>query len=621
MNNRIKNILKRIYKLYAYRYQKYKQDVDDGIVLIDASNGFSDTTRQIYEKLLYDEKFNSIQIVVGLRNKKLQKPLIKEVSTVKVKKNSLVYPKYCARAKYIILDQVNDTAIKLKREQVLVVANRNDNNYGKRKKKRIQKYENKYINYNVSDIDTNISKSNIKKAKKDFYNKYGLKEDKILVNYKIDLTKFNEFCYEDFYDEKKLDLLYDKFKDKYQIIINNNRKFDEPLNLEKYNGFYVDLSSVEEMYIDYFSDILITNADIFYETKKYNEKNKLYYTNYLDAYSEELKEMVRQHIDPNIDDIVKFLDNYKLVKNDDRPLNLNLDKICNDIILLKQGEKHTLSYLSLKKKLLTPIKDLKIKVVGFLRTHVVAISKNSRRLKKYINAYEGKRCFLIGNGPSLTIEDLELLKNEITFGCNMIYKIYDKTTWRPTFYFLADGMYARRKKGELIDNIQANTFGLKHFKKSLKDYDGKFEILYFDSLSAIQKGRYKVVSPLAYHYSGGSVMSLMLCEAMDMGFKEIYLLGVDATSSLSNNGHFVKGYMDKKIKRLDMKRVASKLNKTIVTEDEVADYYHDRVMDMYSVIEDYAKKHGIKIYNCTRGGVLEVYERKNLEDVLESNEV
>ena len=101
-----------------------------------------------------------------------------------------------------------------------------------------------------------------------------------------------------------------------------------------------------------------------------------------------------------------------------------------------------------------------------------------------------------------------------------------------------------------------------------------------------------------------------------MGFKEIYLLGVDATSSLSNNGHFIKGYMDESVKRRDMKRVSIMLKKDFVTEEEVAKYYHDRVINAYSVIRDYAEKKGVKIYNCTRGGALEVYERKKLEDVL-----
>ena len=38
--------------------------------------------------------------------------------------------------------------------------------------------------------------------------------------------------------------------------------------------------------------------------------------------------------------------------------------------------------------------------------------QNMKHLAKYKNKYKGKRVFLIGNGPSLIIEDLEKLKKQ-----------------------------------------------------------------------------------------------------------------------------------------------------------------------------------------------------------------
>ena len=114
-------------------------------------------------------------------------------------------------------------------------------------------------------------------------------------------------------------------------------------------------------------------------------------------------------------------------------------------------------------------------------------------------------------------------------------------------------------------------------------------------------------------------MSMMIALAIYMGFKEIYLIGVDCTSSISSSGHFIKGYMSSNIRRLDLKRVAKRLNKNIVTEEEVAEYYHNRVIRVYAKIEEYCKKKGIKIYNSTRGGKLEEFERKQLEEVLNND--
>ena len=42
------------------------------------------------------------------------------------------------------------------------------------------------------------------------------------------------------------------------------------------------------------------------------------------------------------------------------------------------------------------------------------IKKSAKSLKLFKNKYKGKRCFIIGNGPSLKKEDLEKLKDEIT---------------------------------------------------------------------------------------------------------------------------------------------------------------------------------------------------------------
>ena len=42
-------------------------------------------------------------------------------------------------------------------------------------------------------------------------------------------------------------------------------------------------------------------------------------------------------------------------------------------------------------------------------------------INKLKNSFKGKRAFIIGNGPSLNKVDLNLLKNEYTFGVNSIY--------------------------------------------------------------------------------------------------------------------------------------------------------------------------------------------------------
>lgn len=62
------------------------------------------------------------------------------------------------------------------------------------------------------------------------------------------------------------------------------------------------------------------------------------------------------------------------------------------------------------------------------------IDERYEQIKKYKDIHQRERCFIVATGPSLTLSDLEVLKNEYTFGMNSIVKLFDKTDWRPTYY-------------------------------------------------------------------------------------------------------------------------------------------------------------------------------------------
>ncbi len=51
--------------------------------------------------------------------------------------------------------------------------------------------------------------------------------------------------------------------------------------------------------------------------------------------------------------------------------------------------------------------------------------KNKARLEKWRDRYQGQRCFVVGNGPSLRQTDLSKLEGEFTIGMNRIYLAFD----------------------------------------------------------------------------------------------------------------------------------------------------------------------------------------------------
>ena len=67
-------------------------------------------------------------------------------------------------------------------------------------------------------------------------------------------------------------------------------------------------------------------------------------------------------------------------------------------------------------------------------------SESCNKIKNSKNSHLNRRCFIIGNGPSLTANDLDKLSenSEITFAFNRIYHIFEQTSWRPTYYMSQD---------------------------------------------------------------------------------------------------------------------------------------------------------------------------------------
>ena len=116
---------------------------------------------------------------------------------------------------------------------------------------------------------------------------------------------------------------------------------------------------------------------------------------------------------------------------------------------------------------------------------------------------------------------------------------------------------------------------------------------YFD----VKFGEYNAqFSDNAYEivYDGYSITYSLIEIAVYMGFKEIYLLGCDCSYPKGSKSHVVEsGFVDK---------------------NAVSNPIRMRVG--YKCAKDYADSHGIKIYNATRGGELETFERVDLDEVL-----
>lgn len=241
-------------------------------------------------------------------------------------------------------------------------------------------------------------------------------------------------------------------------------------------------------------------------------------------------------------------------------------------------------------------------IIKVLNSHNLLRSR--KRILSYKNLYSGKRCFVIGNGPSLKADDLEKLKNEITFGSHGIYYIFKDTDWRPTYYCAQDSKLISERYKEIKSECKGIQcfFGLVKTRKY--PMFSKENLCVELDISQYENGFPKFSEDLTKcAYEGFTVTYFSIQLAAYMGFSEIYLIGVDHNYSISMNPDGTLN-VDKSVGDHFCKK--DTLANIPQTYKSTAAYYMAR---------KYADEHGIKIFNATRGGKLDAFERVDFDDL------
>lgn len=261
--------------------------------------------------------------------------------------------------------------------------------------------------------------------------------------------------------------------------------------------------------------------------------------------------------------------------------------------------------------------SLRFKLVGL----GINLTGNEKKLRGLKNNYKGKRCFIIGNGPSLNKLDLTLLKDEFTFGVNAIYLNYEKMGFYPTFYVVEDDLVAADRKDEINNyhNSKYKFFGT--YLRYLLKPDENTLLLNVLRNYGDEKNFPSFSTDIARRlWVGGSVTYLCLELAYFMGFEEVYMIGFDHNYVIP--------------KTADISNVHEHGFDILSTEDDPnhfhPDYFGkgyrwhdprvDRMEQGFSKAREYFEKDGRKVYNATAGGHLEVFDRVTYEDLFKSKE-
>lgn len=254
-----------------------------------------------------------------------------------------------------------------------------------------------------------------------------------------------------------------------------------------------------------------------------------------------------------------------------------------------------------------------LKIIGcrlLKKLHLSSLSSRMKQIQQAKGRHTGERCFIIGNGPSLRLEDLEKLRsnNEYTFASNGIFLLFDQTEWRPTYYTCIDSG-GFQKLAQMYD-VSCGEFPEKEAylssKIQPKRLTGKERFCYIDhgnhtKTRMLTRNMKREGDVSVTVYDMFTVTNMAIEIAMYMGFREIYLLGVDCDYS-KDRIHVVETSLDDHIRHNLGKR-------------RMMDYTVSFMRDAYACMEHAARKEGVKIYNATRGGKLEAFERVDFDSI------
>jgi hypothetical protein len=249
------------------------------------------------------------------------------------------------------------------------------------------------------------------------------------------------------------------------------------------------------------------------------------------------------------------------------------------------------------------------------------------RLGHLKDIHKGRRAFIIGNGPSLKQQDLTKLSKEVTFVTNWFANHDQYDLVKPSYYCISShevfgGWSAKppQLNGDLRSAIELRNWKSHHFfpiwARDAVLSDPTFarertNFLIFERPKAEISKRgamsWDVFRNLDDGYTG--IVTFCLPLAYHMGIREVYLLGCDCD-------YQIKSATDAKAYFYDFAKHSTSTSK-FETLDRIWGPGGE-IFDVYAVAKRSGEALGMKIFNATEGGLLEVFDRASYEHLVRS---
>lgn len=231
-----------------------------------------------------------------------------------------------------------------------------------------------------------------------------------------------------------------------------------------------------------------------------------------------------------------------------------------------------------------------------------------RRLKRLHDIHRGKRCFVIGNGPSLKDMDLSPLENEYTFGMNRVYLAFADWGFQTTYLVSVNDLVIEQCSQDFqkLDLPKFFSWRARDFLAP-RGSSGRKPYFLFTTYSGPKFAR----DATKRLWEGATVTYVCLQLAYYMGFEKVILIGVDHSFSTSG-----------------------KPNTTVVSEGEDPNHFSkeyfgegfrwqlpdlDTSERAYRMARDAYQQAGRRIVDATVGGKLDIFPKVDYQGLFEQD--
>lgn len=226
--------------------------------------------------------------------------------------------------------------------------------------------------------------------------------------------------------------------------------------------------------------------------------------------------------------------------------------------------------------------------------------KHRNRLKSYHNKHEGEKCFILGNGPSLKKMDFSKLDGCINFGLNNIFLMYEVQHLDISYHLSINELVINQS----IDNFsKLGCPSFLSYGSMYKKHDHSENFLYLYC-----GGPFTFSGDISWPiHEGYTVTFIALQLAYYMGFKEVYLIGVDHSFKYCGKPNEMQYLEGDDPNHFNSSYFANRLWQLPDLEASELAYHHANF---------FYRRDGRVIYDATIDGNLDVFPKISFEEAV-----